>query len=182
MKLIVGLGNPGRRYANSRHNVGFRVLDELAKGIGPRAKSFKKELRFQAEVSALRATPSALSVILAKPQTYMNESGKAVAAIAKFYKIKPKDILVVSDDIDMEFGKTRMRTEGGSGGHRGLQSIIEYLKTEKFPRLKIGIGRDPKIEADVYVLHKFTAEQNKKLPSIIQEAIQEIEKWTEKNK
>ncbi len=174
MKLIVGLGNPGRRYAMSRHNIGFLVLDKLAKSLGQRAGGFKKETRFSAELLTLRPTPYTLHpLLLAKPQTFMNAAGRAVRAIASFHRIKPHDILVVSDDIDMEFGKIRFRREGSSGGHKGLESIISALGTDKFSRLKIGVGRDPKIAPDKYVLGKFAAEQKKKLPRILEEAAQE---------
>jgi len=178
MKLIIGLGNPGRRYAYSRHNVGFLVLDKLAESLGQRAKDFKKEARFSAELLTLRPTPYALRpLLLVRPLTFMNESGKAVLAISSFYKVKPRDILAVSDDIDMEFGKIRFREKGSSGGHQGLESIIKNLKTEGFPRLKIGIGREPQIATDRYVLAHFTAKEKRKLPEIVEGAVEKIKNW-----
>jgi len=193
MKLVVGLGNPGRRYAYSRHNVGFLVVELLAKKLAAGGRwQVAGGKKFQAKTLTTRypsKTPrssdsdrdevglSATRLILVKPQTYMNESGRAVKTISSFYKIKPRDILAVSDDVDMEFGKIRFRERGSSGGHRGLNSIIENLKTEEFPRLKIGIGREPKTATDRYVLANFTAAEKRKLPEVVEEAAEKIKNW-----
>jgi PTH1 family peptidyl-tRNA hydrolase len=140
LKLIVGLGNPGREYAGTRHNVGFAVLDELAERFGC---SFRNKLRFTAKVAEWNGPAG--KIVLAKPQTYMNRSGAAVAALVNWLKLTPSDVLVVVDDADLPLGQIRLRSSGGSGGHNGLRSIIEALGgNEEFARLRIGIGRPDK--------------------------------------
>ena len=137
LKLIVGLGNPGREYADTRHNVGFAVLDELAERFGC---SFRNKLRFTAKVAEWNGPAG--KIVLAKPKTYMNRSGAAVAALVNWLKLTPPDVLVVVDDADLPLGQIRLRSSGGSGGHNGLRSIIEALGgSEEFARLRIGIGR-----------------------------------------
>ena len=168
IKLIVGLGNPGEEYAFTRHNIGWIVLDKVAEHFG---EPFSRE-KFKGVVSEI-LTPEG-KVTLLKPLTYMNRSGESVAEAARFYKLKPEEILVVSDDLDMSVGKVRMRKEGKHGGHRGLMSIEENLGSNRFPRIKIGIGRPERKEmvAD-YVLQPFSSEQ---LP-IIEMAVDEATKW-----
>lgn len=139
MKLLVGLGNPGKEYEKTRHNVGFRVLQALAKQHD--FPEWKNSDRFQAFVTEKKMADE--KMFLALPKTFMNLSGKSVAALINFYKLDPKkDLLIISDDKDMVFGKLRERSEGSSGGHKGLDSIIEQLGTEKFHRLKIGVGHE----------------------------------------
>jgi len=150
MYLIVGLGNPGQQYSGTRHNVGFMVLDYLAE---------KNNLTFaDSKWKALltKATVWNKPVVLLKPETYMNLSGRAVAQAAHFYKSQPADIIIIHDDLDMEFGRMKMVAGGGDGGHKGIRSIIEQLGTKNFPRLKIGIGRPPSpMDPEKYVLGKF---------------------------
>ncbi|MFH0912602.1 MAG: aminoacyl-tRNA hydrolase [Patescibacteria group bacterium] len=165
MKLIVGLGNPGTKYAKTRHNIGFVAVDELA-------KKMKLEFSFSKNHNTIYAKTEGLELI--KPQTFMNNSGVAVRAIAKKHQILPQDILIVMDDLDMEVGKIRYRDEGSSGGHRGLQSIIDHLGTSEIPRLKIGIGRPIAVEPDQYVLNKFTPEQSSKIKTALPAAIELI--------
>jgi PTH1 family peptidyl-tRNA hydrolase len=153
LKLIVGLGNPGRPYAAHRHNVGFRCLDHLARVHG---LSF---VRDQAKADLASGRIATLRVLLAKPRTYMNLSGQAVRRLARFYKIAPQDILVIYDDLDLPLGVIRLRPEGGSGGHKGMKSIIESLGTQAFPRLRIGIGRPPDEDVVDYVLSDFTPDE-----------------------
>ncbi len=215
MKLIVGLGNPGKEYEKTRHNVGFRVADELARCLG---EAWSLSEKFKA--SLLPPT----SYLLAKPQTFMNLSGQSVSSLVRFYKLDPSsDLLVISDDKDMLFGKLRLRDEGSSGGHNGLESIIEHLGTEKFHRLKIGVGQevarsavrseerlssaklngrkdvagrnnnvissedgrfpieDQKISTAAFVLQKFSVEEEKQLPEIIQEASKKVKDWLTSN-
>jgi len=163
VKLIVGLGNPGSKYAITRHNVGFMVLDELAKKLG---------LKFTTNKNYLADWAKNETVELVKPQTFMNNSGSAVSKVIQKHNLLPQDILIVMDDIDIELGKLRFRTEGSSGGHKGMQSIIDTLGTDKFARLKIGIGRPPVgAEPDEYVTQKFTPEQLDKIKVIIPETI-----------
>lgn len=146
LQAIVGLGNPGSKYDKTRHNLGFRVVDELASRWKANVDSKKhKSLVGEVEKFSTRLT-------LIKPQTYMNLSGEAVGEMARFFKWPPENILVLSDDLDIPDGAIRIRPFGGAGGHNGLKSLIEHLGTDKFPRIRIGIGRDPVIPADAYVL------------------------------
>ena len=133
-KLIIGIGNPDEEYQNTRHNVGFMFLDYLVKKIG--ANSFEEDKKNNALVSKSKIEKT--SVVLVKPLCYVNRSGEVVAKLAKFYKVKPADIVVVQDDLDIEFGSFKNSFEKNSGGHKGIESIIKALKTNKFYRLRIG--------------------------------------------
>jgi peptidyl-tRNA hydrolase, PTH1 family len=149
MKLIIGLGNPGKSYENTRHNVGFLMVDQLF-------SDWKEEKKFKSMVAGTWIFHSSSWTMGIKPQTFMNLSGDAVTALVSFYKLDPKkDILVISDDIDMEFGKVRFRTTGSHGGQNWLRDIIAKLWTSEFARLKIGIGRDDRYEVSDWVLSRF---------------------------
>jgi peptidyl-tRNA hydrolase, PTH1 family len=152
MKMIVGLGNPGKKYQFTRHNIGFLTVDEISKKLGI--------LSYQSKFNAFVASSdfNGNKVIVCKPQTYMNLSGDAVNSVAKYYKIKSTDILVISDDMDLPVGKIRIRPFGGAGGQKGLKNIIDQLNTNEFPRIRIGIGKNPAIDAADYVLGKFEKE------------------------
>jgi PTH1 family peptidyl-tRNA hydrolase len=149
--LVVGLGNPGREYARNRHNAGFLVVDELARRHGGSWKS-----KFNGQLAEIRIEGHKLALL--KPETYMNESGRAVAAAAKFFKVDPDAVLVVHDEGDFDLGRLELKYGGGLGGHNGLRSIVQHLKTQDFLRLRIGVGRpergDPRPLAD-YVLADF---------------------------
>ena len=136
MKLIVGLGNPGREYRDTRHNVGFMVVDALADRW--RVSDAWRE-RFDA--LQIRTTVGDAPVVIAKPLTFMNLSGQAVSAIAGFFKIEPADVLVIVDEAALPLGRLRARREGGAGGHNGLKSLIQHLGTQNFPRMRVGVGR-----------------------------------------
>ncbi len=175
VKLIVGLGNPGSEYDSTRHNIGFRVLDVLAAKQGLK---FKKETKMRADVSSY-LTESDIKVILAKPLTFMNNSGEAVVKLMKFYKIPAENILVVQDDVSMDTGKLRSAFNRGAGGQHGIEDIIEKLGGSKaFHRLKFGVGPDPGGEqrAD-YVLSKFPKKEVELIDTTINAAIELIEKW-----
>ncbi len=161
--LIVGLGNPGREYVNNRHNIGFMVLDRLAETLG---LTFSRA-QHRALVSDARHAGHRL--ILAKPQTYMNESGQAVAALVQFYKIPLGNLLVVFDDMDLPYGTIRIRKEGGSGGQKGMKSIIQRLgNRQDFPRIRVGIGRPPgRIPPPKYLLQDFSYEQQAELGPVL---------------
>ena len=154
--LVVGLGNPGREYARHRHNAGWMVLDELARRHGASWKA-----KFNGQLAELRLDGH--RVALLKPGTYMNESGRSVAAAARFYKLEPGAILVVHDEGDFELGRLQARKGGGLAGHNGLRSIAQHLKTPEFMRLRIGVGRpgrgDPRPLAD-HVLSEFEPADN----------------------
>ena len=160
--LIVGLGNPGRDYVNTRHNAGFMAIDALAKkkGVTPDRARFKA-LTAECEIAGKGA-------ILMLPQTYMNLSGEAVRDAAQFYKIAPEHILVLSDDINLEVGRMRLRTNGSDGGQKGLRSIIQLMGVDKFPRLRIGVGKKPHpdMELSDWVLSRFTDGEMKTLDKL----------------
>ena len=154
MKLIVGLGNPGRRYRGTRHNVGWDVIARLAERVGIRVN----EDEGFAEVG--RGTIGTRRVLLARPYTYVNVSGEAVRDLRRRHRLRPEDILIIVDDIDLPLGRLRLRAGGSAGGHNGLKSIIDALGTTEFPRLRVGIGRPPLgVEAADFVLTRFTEEE-----------------------
>jgi PTH1 family peptidyl-tRNA hydrolase len=166
-RLVVGLGNPGKEYAATRHNVGFMVVDELARRWN--VSSFKtKDKARQALVSARRA-------VLIEPTSFMNLSGAPVRVIASWYRTPPEQIVVISDDMDLPFGKMRMRPSGGHGGHNGLRSLIATM-TDAFPRLRIGVGR-PERESIDHVLSPFSPDERAALPTVINAAADGIERW-----
>ncbi len=145
MKLVIGLGNPGAQYEQTRHNVGFRVVDKLAAKLGWKWT----ERRSRAILASGMLGPE--KVVLVKPITYMNNSGEAVSELVRWYKVQPEDILVVYDELDLPVGKIRLKSNGSAAGHHGMESITRYLHTHQFPRLRIGIGR-PRGEGSDHVL------------------------------
>jgi PTH1 family peptidyl-tRNA hydrolase len=167
--LIVGLGNPGREYQSNRHNIGFMVLDKLARNLGV---SFS---RLESKALVTKADDRGQRLILAKPQTYMNLSGQAVGSLVRYYKIPPDRFLVICDDIDLPYGTLRLRPGGGSAGQKGVLSIIESLGTQEFPRLRIGIDRPPgRMEAADYVLQDFNKEEVAFLPAVLDRAVEAV--------
>jgi peptidyl-tRNA hydrolase, PTH1 family len=175
--MIVGLGNPGSEYSHSRHNIGFQVADLLAQRHGLEFDRFQKRARLA--IGWVR-TPAGSDqrALLAKPLTYMNASGEAVAPLAAFYKITPADILVVFDDLDLPVGRIRLRPSGGSGGQKGMQSIIKHLGSEGFPRLRVGIGRPPgQMDPASYVLRPFSPDQEAEMTFVRIRAAEAIEAW-----
>jgi len=170
MKMIVGLGNPGKEYDNTRHNIGFIALDNLLSGIKWKKKF--NSLFLPVEINNEK-------ILFVKPQTYMNLSGYSVAKFVKFYKIKTENILIIQDDLDLAFGKIKIKTDSGAGGHNGIDSIISALKTKQINRLKIGIGNNKNIETKDYVLGKFTKTEEKELPNILEKTKELIETFCE---
>ncbi len=167
--LIAGLGNPGLAYTATRHNLGFMVVDHLAKKIGQSFKSYGGNFEY------CEGKQLIFDYILMKPQTYMNLSGLAIAAALNCFIIDVKQLLVISDDINLPFGKLRLRARGSDGGHNGLASIISTLQTSNFPRLRIGIGtRFEKAQMVDYVLSPFTSEEQQILPAVIEAATNAI--------
>ncbi len=167
--LIVGLGNPGREYRNNRHNIGFMVLDQLA---GKLDTSFSK-MKMNALMTAVRY--KGYRIILLKPQTYMNLSGKAVSSFIRFYKLPLENLLVVYDDVDLPFQTLRMRPDGGDAGQKGVRSIIQELGTKDFPRLRVGINRPPgRMSVSSYVLLNFSDQEVEPLPFLLDQAADAI--------
>lgn len=163
--LLVGLGNPGREYRESRHNFGFMVADRIAERLNT---GFTK-VQFKALIS--KASFEGKKIIIAKPQTYMNLSGQAVIPLMHYYKIPQSRLLVIHDDLDIPFSVLRMRPAGGNGGQKGLGSIIEQLGNQDFARLRCGIGHPPgQMDVKDYVLNKFTKDECELLPSLIDNA------------
>ena len=169
--LIVGLGNPGDQYENTRHNVGFRALDELAEI----ARVPVQKLKYKALTNT--CTVGDCKVLLMKPITYMNLSGEAVGEAARFFKIPPERVLVISDDTSLPVGKLRIRKGGSAGGHNGLKSIIQHLGIDQFPRVKIGVGSKPHPDYDMadWVLAKFPPEDKKVIDEMVQKAAKAAE-------
>jgi PTH1 family peptidyl-tRNA hydrolase len=168
--LIVGLGNPGREYKNTRHNVGFLQVDALAASLGARFS------RMESKALVTKATYQERRLVLAKPQTYMNLSGQAVAALVRFYKIPQENLLVAYDEVDLPFGILRLRPKGGSAGHKGIRSILERLGSQEIPRLRIGVSRPPgRMDAAAYVLQEFTSAEQAELAQILQTGVEAIQ-------
>lgn len=164
MRLIVGLGNPGRDYRETRHNVGFMVVDEIARRHGLAWGTAPSQVPDAFVVKKFAPDP----LLLAKPLTFMNRSGDAVAALARYYDIAPADLLVVVDEVALPFGRLRARARGSAGGHNGLKSIVDRLGTQEFPRLRLGVGRgDARRDLADHVLSKFEPDERAGLESFI---------------
>lgn len=168
-KMIVGLGNPGPRYIRNRHNIGFQCLDRYA--MRHHVEGGRNQSRAMVLDTWVTVKGQRHKVLLVKPLTYMNASGEAVGALARFYQIEPDEIIVVHDDLDLESGKVRLRRNGGSGGQNGIRSIIQHLGTPDFHRLKVGIGRPPgRMDPAAYVLQDFIGEEDEHF-SIVRETV-----------
>ena len=171
--LIVGLGNVGKEYENTRHNIGFSIVDAIA---GRYKEAFKKKSRLKGELAEVVIEGE--KVLLLKPSTYMNRSGEAVRAIIDFFKIKDYSrLLVVVDDVAIPFGEFRLKAEGGSGGHKGLESISDCLGTLLYPRLRVGVGDRKHGDLASHVLGNFNEAERDKLPEIINKALEIIHLW-----
>lgn len=173
MKIIIGLGNPGKKYAGTRHNIGFRIVEAFA---GKHGLKFSVKKQLKAEVT--EGVQGGQKFVLIKPQTFMNLSGEAVHATLNWHKASVLDMIVIYDDIDTEFKEVRFKEKGSSGGHNGIQSIITHVGTSIFNRLKFGVNRPPagRDPAD-YVLAKFSKDEEKEIPEILNRAIEKIEEF-----
>ena len=171
MKILVGLGNPGQKYSNTRHNVGFMVIDRLARQLGMECTQRKFQALF------CKKTVKEEELVLLKPQTFMNLSGIAVKEVVDMYKCLPQDVMAVCDDLDLPPGKLRVRRSGGSGGHRGLESIAAKLGTRNFSRLKIGIGRPAVGDPGDYVLSAFLQQEESAISEAIENACLALQTW-----
>jgi len=172
MKLIVGLGNPGREYAATRHNVGWRVAEALAGRAG--LESWRE--KFEALLAEGRLAGQ--RIVLARPVTYMNESGRAVRPMMDFWKLEPANLLVALDDMALDLGRIRLRPAGSAGGHNGLESIVRHLGHERFARLRVGIGPPPSAEAGAdYVLTRFAEDEQATIDEAVRRAADAAETW-----
>ena len=169
MKLIVGLGNIGNNYAFTRHNAGFMVVDKFALDSGVQFKEVSKLRAFIANIKGVEV------YLLIKPTTYMNLSGEAVQLVMNYYKIVVEDLLIVYDDLSLDLGKLRYRPNGSDGGHNGIKSIIKHLGTKDFSRLKVGIGPQPNIPSEAFVLQKFNEEELKTLKPVLDKSVESIQ-------
>lgn len=175
VNLLIGLGNPGRKYKKTRHNIGYIVLDALVDKHGFEIKGKKFKSRF------LKETFFGKELCFVKPETFMNVSGEAVSSFLNYFKVAPRDMLVVHDDIDLPFGKLRFAFKSGHGGHNGIRSIVDYIDTNEFYRLKIGIGRpvDGRDPAD-YVLDGFSDDEKREVAEVVETALQAINVFYER--
>ncbi len=168
--LVAGLGNPGQTYADTRHNAGFLVIDALADqhGIGVQRQKF--------DVSFGRGRIGGVEVVLAKPQGFMNRSGPPLRRLADYFRIRCRQMIIVHDDIDLAFGRLKIKEKGGDGGHKGIRSVIDAFGDNQFARVRVGVGR-PQFDGDVvnHVLNQFNADERAKLDELIQQACQAIE-------
>ncbi|MBL4886265.1 MAG: aminoacyl-tRNA hydrolase [Planctomycetaceae bacterium] len=172
MKVIVGLGNPGRKYQGTRHNIGFDVLNELAN----RHQASPSRLAHEAEVKEINL--SGEKTLLVAPQTYMNLSGRSVGSLVRFFKLSCEQVIIVCDDLNLPLGKLRFRANGSSGGQKGLKDIISHLGTEEVPRLRLGIGRaNGRMDISQYVLQKFGSDDQEEVTHTIQQAADGLEAW-----
>ncbi len=193
-RLVVGLGNPGDEYEGTRHNLGFEVLDRLAERLGVRFERLVRKGLFSGKIKARVAVGGVAEAgdggsdagrrrpfVLVKPQTYVNLSGVAVAALGRHHGVSPASIFVICDDLNLPLGRIRIRSEGGSGGHNGIKSIVSCLGTEGFPRLRIGIGSAGLASAEMvnpdYVLSGFSDEERDGLPRILDAACDAPASW-----
>ncbi|MFI1463048.1 aminoacyl-tRNA hydrolase [Nocardia carnea] len=169
--LVVGLGNPGPEYERTRHNVGFLVADSLAERIGGRFTVHKKS-----GTDLLQARLDGRQILVAKPRSYMNLSGRPVAALARFFSVPPTEVIVVHDELDLPFGAVRLKRGGGEGGHNGLRSISGALTTKDYLRTRIGIGRPPgRQDPADFVLKPFASAERKELPVVVEQAADAVE-------
>lgn len=188
MKLIIGLGNPGEKYINTRHNLGFKIIEHFLKDFQSAKNTlWEDSKKFKSEISQIEWQPrrgSLEKVVLAKPQTYMNNSGMAVKLVSSFYKLQPSDIWIVHDDIDLPLGSMKIRFGGASAGHHGVESIMEHLKSDKFWRFRMGTGQKrtkgemanyQMKNAEDYVLGNFAGKERGKLKDLIKRGVKAIE-------
>ena len=174
MRLIVGLRNPGSEYQGTRHNLGYEVLVDLAGHLGGKLK--RGPLRVRSEVASVPGR----ELVLASPNTFMNDSGRAVGSLRSYYKIDSEDLLVLHDDIDMAFGRLRLQKAGGSGGHNGIRSLEQHLGTKDFWRLKLGVGRPPGNQDPAqYVLRRFTKDERQEVDLLVGDAVDVVVRWLE---
>ena len=167
--LLIGLGNPGREYKDTRHNVGFMLIDRIAVRLNARG------MKVQSKAIVMTSAYEERKLILTKPQTFMNLSGQSVQGLAHFYKLPFANMMILSDDLDIPFGTIRIRASGGPGGQRGLSSILEKLGTKEVPRLRLGIGRPPgRMDPAAYVLQNFSRDEMQTLSEVLDHGVEAV--------
>jgi PTH1 family peptidyl-tRNA hydrolase len=176
VKLVAGLGNPGPRYARTRHNVGFLVVDELARRWQSSVEKYDRD--FEALIGDGQACGQ--RVLLLKPQTFMNLSGRSLLAVQRFYKLALSELLIVCDDLDLPVGRIRLRASGSGGGQKGLENILLHLASNEIPRLRIGIGKVPSSVTTEYVLTRFAPDEQERIAEAVSTAASAVECWLEK--
>lgn len=177
MRLIIGLGNPGKQYETTRHNVGFAFLEKFRKELN--FPAFRWEKKFAAEIS--KGCWLEKELLLAKPQTFMNQSGRASQKIMSFYKLTPADIFIVHDELDLPLGTFRVSPDSRSAGHKGVQDVMDTLGTQKIKRIRIGIGNEKTPKEESFVLERFTQEEKKKLKEVFPQVLEKIKDWVLKS-
>ena len=189
MRLVVGLGNPGEKYAKVRHNLGFMVVDEFVKKI--EVGAWRLENRFKAEIIQINQplSSSSYNLIFAKPQTYMNNSGMAVVKLVEYFKVDPSELIVIHDELDLPFGKIKVRLGGAAAGHHGVESITAALGTDKFIRVRLGIGnlktqssehKHAHVDTNKFVLEPFLGGEHPKLKHMLKQAVKALDLLLEK--
>jgi PTH1 family peptidyl-tRNA hydrolase len=169
MRLVVGLGNPGAKYTSTRHNIGYRVVEAMA------GNTLREERRFRGALSKTEVNGE--TVLFLQPRTYMNASGESVRLVCDYFKIDLKDVLVVVDDVALPLGKQRLRAFGGAGGHNGLKSIKQHMRSQEYARLRVGVGAAQEKALVDHVLGVFTAAEKEKVENAIRESCEVIEQW-----
>lgn len=177
MKLIVGLGNPGEKYLNTRHNVGFRTVDFLAEKLG--INQFQEEKKFKSKIASTKIGNE--TVILVKPETFMNSSGEAISQLSEYYKINKEDVWVIADELDLPLGTMRVKPDTTTSTHNGIKSIIERIGHE-FIRFRVGISSDSIVSAENFVLDKFSKSEQQLIGKIIEQTVQAIIKFISESK
>ncbi len=174
MLVIAGLGNPGRKYENTKHNMGFLVMDAFAEKNGIKIRKIKHKALVGEGIVAGK------KILLVKPQTYMNLSGESLREVVQYYDIEPEELMVVYDDVDIPMGSIRMRKKGSAGSHNGMKSIIYQLQFDDFPRLRVGIGKEKKGDMVDFVLTGFSKEESAKIREAIETSVSALECWIER--
>lgn len=175
LKVIVGLGNPGKAYEKTRHNVGFAAVNLLA---AKHRLEFRKQMQFKGELA--EGSIGEQPVMILKPLTFMNLSGEAVALVLRYFKIDASQLMILTDDVALPLGQLRIRINSGAGGHNGLKSVEECLQTDRYPRLRIGVGDRDRGDLSDHVLGKFSQEEETLIPSVLERAVQAVEIWLDK--
>ncbi len=180
MKLVIGLGNPGEQYIGTRHNLGFKVLDELVKESWPASNASRSDAGWEESKKLKSQIIKIDQIIFAKPQTYVNNSGLAVRLLSDYYKIVPENIIIIHDELDLSLGKIKVRMGGAAAGHHGVESVIDALNTDQFIRVRLGIGSFTHLSPEKFVLEQFTHSEKPQVKHMIKQVIKALDLLLEK--